>query len=306
MSDETRSTGSGGKAAPPIDAAGWLAGAERHPSPHYNDRPEGTPIDLLVIHNISLPPGEFGGSAVDDLFLGRLDPAAHPYFAIACAAGPVSTHLLIRRDGHLIQYVSFNRRAWHAGRSCFEGRERCNDFSIGIELEGTDAVPFEPIQYQVLARCTRAILAHYPAITPERITGHSDIAPGRKTDPGPYFDWGLYRELIHPLRHAPGNERGRVTARVPLKVQETLELAASLVGSTVNQFIVQTALREAERLIEQERMIQLSERDARAFLDALDHPPPLNAELSAALQDYAAQYDDQTGAIDWSPRPKRI
>ncbi|WP_295384278.1 1,6-anhydro-N-acetylmuramyl-L-alanine amidase AmpD [uncultured Thiodictyon sp.] len=179
-----------------IDPAGWLLAAAHHPSPHCDDRPAGTVIDLLVIHNISLPPGEFGGSAIDDLFLGRLDPAAHPYYAIAAAAGPVSTHLLIRRDGTLIQYVPCHRRAWHAGRSCFSGRERCNEFSIGIELEGTDTLPFEAAQYVTLAHCTEAILAHYPAITPERIVGHSDIAPGRKTDPGEAFDWGRYRNMI--------------------------------------------------------------------------------------------------------------
>ena len=179
-----------------IDPAGWLAGAARHPSPNCDDRPDGTPIDLLVIHNISLPPGEFGGGAIDDLCLGRLDPAAHPWFAIAAAAGPVSTHLLIRRDGRLTQYVPLHRRAWHAGRSSFGGHTRCNDFSIGIELEGTDTEPFTPVQYAVLALCTRAILTRYPAIGPERIIGHSDIAPGRKTDPGPFFDWKFYRELI--------------------------------------------------------------------------------------------------------------
>ena len=184
-----------------IDPAGWLAGAARRPSPHCDDRPDGAPIDLLVIHNISLPPGEFGGGAIDDLFLGRLDPAAHPWFAIAAAAGPVSTHLLIRRDGRLIQYVPCRRRAWHAGRSSFDGRARCNDFSIGIELEGTDTEAFAPVQYAALARCTRAIRERYPAITADRIAGHSDIAPGRKTDPGPCFDWQLYRELLrtgHP------------------------------------------------------------------------------------------------------------
>lgn len=171
-------------------------GAEHRPSPYCDDRPEGAPIDLLVIHNISLPPGEFGGDWIHNLFLGRLDPEAHPYFAIACAAGPVSTHLLIRRDGGLIQYVPFGRRAWHAGRSVFAGRERCNDFSIGIELEGTDDLPFALVQYETLARCTQAILARYRAITPERIAGHADIAPDRKTDPGPCFDWGRYREMI--------------------------------------------------------------------------------------------------------------
>jgi N-acetyl-anhydromuramoyl-L-alanine amidase len=179
-----------------VDAAGRLSGADQRSSPWCDDRPVDAPIDLLVIHNISLPPGEFGGQWIDDLFLGRLDAAAHPYFVEAAAAGPVSTHLLIRRDGQLIQYVPCGRRAWHAGRSSYGGRERCNDFSIGIELEGTDDLPFEPIQYQVLTNCTLAILTRYPAMTPERIAGHSDIAPGRKTDPGPCFDWGLYRGMI--------------------------------------------------------------------------------------------------------------
>jgi len=179
-----------------VGVDGWLLGAARRPAAWCDDRPADAPIDLLVIHNISLPPGEFGGPWIDDLFLGRLDAAAHPYFVVAAAAGPVSTHLLIRRDGQLVQYVPCGRRAWHAGRSTFGGRERCNDFSIGIELEGTDDRPFEPIQYQVLTNCTLAILARYPAITPARIVGHSDIAPGRKTDPGPCFDWGLYRGMI--------------------------------------------------------------------------------------------------------------
>jgi AmpD protein len=179
-----------------IDRDGWLGCAMRRPSPHCDARPDGAAIDLLVIHNISLPPGELGGGWIDDLFLGRLDPTAHPYFAVARAAGPVSTHLLIRRDGALVQYVALAQRAWHAGRSLFMGRERCNDFSIGVELEGADDIPFEPVQYRALARATRAIVARYPAIVPERIVGHSDIAPGRKTDPGPQFDWRLYRELI--------------------------------------------------------------------------------------------------------------
>jgi AmpD protein len=181
--------------APAIVADGWLVGAERRPSPNRNARPAGTPIDLLVIHNISLPPGQFGGPWIDDLFLARLDPQAHPYFA-AIAGAPVSAHLLILRGGHCVQYVPFAERAWHAGVSCFAGRERCNDFSIGIELEGTDDEPFEPAQYRALAEATRAILAAYPGITPGRIVGHSDIAPGRKTDPGPYFDWARFRGLL--------------------------------------------------------------------------------------------------------------
>jgi N-acetyl-anhydromuramoyl-L-alanine amidase len=180
---------------PTVDAAGWLCGVERRPSPNRDARPAGTPIDLLVIHNISLPPGQFGGPWIDDLFLARLDPSAHPYFR-DIAGAPVSAHLLIHRDGHCIQYVPFCQRAWHAGVSSFAGRERCNEFSIGIELEGTDELPFEAPQYLALAAATRAIINAYPAITPERIVGHSDIAPGRKTDPGPNFDWDRYRALL--------------------------------------------------------------------------------------------------------------
>lgn len=181
-----------------VEAPGWIAGVERRPSTHWDQRPEGAPIDLLVIHNISLPPGEFGGPWIDDLFLGRLDPLAHPYFAIANAAGRVSAHLLIRRDGRLLQYVPFNLRAWHAGRSCFQGREGCNDFSIGIELEGDDHSAFEAPQYRTLIRATRAIMTQYPAIGPGRIRGHSDIAPGRKSDPGPFFDWARYLAALTP------------------------------------------------------------------------------------------------------------
>jgi len=152
-------------------------------------------VDLLVIHGISLPPGDFGGPWIDDLFLNRLDSAAHPYFR-GIAHLRVSSHLTIRRDGELVQYVDLHKRAWHAGISSFQGREVCNDFAIGIELEGTDRIPYEDIQYRVLAEATGAIRAHFPAIVPESIVGHSDIAPGRKTDPGPAFDWGCFRTLV--------------------------------------------------------------------------------------------------------------
>ncbi len=155
----------------------------------------GTRVDLLVIHGVSLPPGEFGGPWIDALFQNRLDPQAHPYFG-PIAGLKVSSHLLIRRDGELIQYVDLTKRAWHAGVSSFQGRERCNDFSIGIELEGTDDLPYASSQYQVLAEVSRTILTRFPAITPDRIVGHSDIAPGRKTDPGPAFDWERYRRLL--------------------------------------------------------------------------------------------------------------
>jgi AmpD protein len=181
-------------AASPLRAAGarWLAGVRCSPSPNCDPRPPDTEIDLLVLHNISLPPGEFGGRWIDDLFHNRLDPQAHPYFRYI-AGMKVSAHLLIRRDGSAIQYVPLRLRAWHAGVSCFRGRERCNDFSVGIELEGTDHTPFTSPQYASLARLTREIMNQYPAITPERLTGHSDIAPGRKTDPGPAFDWDRFR-----------------------------------------------------------------------------------------------------------------
>jgi N-acetyl-anhydromuramoyl-L-alanine amidase len=178
-----------------IDDEGWLPGAERRPSPSQDHRPPDTNIDLLVIHNISLPPGDFSGDWIDDLFLDRRDPAAHPYFR-AIAGLRVSAHLLIRRSGRLLQYVAFEQRAWHAGVSRFGGRERCNDFSIGIELEGTDDIPFTDAQYARLAECTRRILRRYPAITEDRIAGHAEIAPGRKTDPGPAFDWKRYRRSI--------------------------------------------------------------------------------------------------------------
>lgn len=149
--------------------------------------------ELVVVHGITLPPGEFGGPWIDDLFLGRLDPAAHPYFA-AIAHLRVSAHLLIRRDGSITQYVPFHLRAWHAGTSVFGGRERCNDFSIGIELEGTDDGPYADVQYARLAGAIHALKKAYPTLT--AVAGHEDIAPGRKTDPGPAFDWGrLAREL---------------------------------------------------------------------------------------------------------------
>lgn len=173
----------------------WLPQARRVPSPNWDERPPDTQVDLLVIHGVSLPPGEFGGPWIDALFQNRLDPGAHPYFG-PIAGLKLSSHLLIRRDGELIQYVALTKRAWHAGVSCFAGRERCNDFSIGIELEGADEIAYERIQYQVLAEASQAIMARFPAITSARIVGHSDIAPGRKTDPGPAFDWALYRHLL--------------------------------------------------------------------------------------------------------------
>ena len=164
-------------------------------SPNQDERPSGITIDLLVIHNISLPPGDFGGPWIEDLFLNRLDPIFHPFFE-EIHHQKVSSHLLIRRDGSLIQFVPLEMRAWHAGISHYRGRDQCNDFSIGIELEGTDTETYTPLQYDILVNTTRQIMAHFPAITLDRIVGHVDISPGRKTDPGPAFDWELYRRML--------------------------------------------------------------------------------------------------------------
>jgi N-acetyl-anhydromuramoyl-L-alanine amidase len=177
---------------------GWLEGARRVLSPHCDERPAESLPELVVIHAISLPPGEFGGRWIDDLFTRRLDPDAHPYFR-EIAHLEVSAHLLIRRDGALVQYVPFHLRAWHAGASCWQGRECCNDFSIGIELEGCDEQPFEQLQYDRLALVIRALRDAYPSILPHALAGHSDIAPGRKTDPGPCFRWDrLLAAIDHP------------------------------------------------------------------------------------------------------------
>ena len=169
---------------------------------NFNQRPDGE-ISLLVIHNISLPSGVFGGPYIEDLFCNRLDPNAHPSFAVI-APLEVSAHLLIRRDGEVIQFVPFDCRAWHAGISCFEGRHQCNDFSIGIELEGCDEQAFTAQQYERLINITKSLMQTYPDITPARITGHSDIAPQRKTDPGPHFDWQGYLRHLGPTED--GNE----------------------------------------------------------------------------------------------------
>jgi AmpD protein len=162
------------------------------PSPHFDDRPEGEAVSLLVVHNISLPPGEFGGPYIDDLFMGRLDPHAHPFFK-EIEGLRVSSHYLIRRDGELVQYVDPDKRAWHAGVSRWNGREKCNDFSIGVELEGADDVPFSEHQYETLARLAKDLFARYGRLD---VAGHSDIAPGRKTDPGPWFDWERFRASV--------------------------------------------------------------------------------------------------------------
>lgn len=177
------------------DESGWLEGVRRVASPNCDDRPAGVQPDLIVVHGISLPPGEFGGPWIDALFNNRLPVDEHPYFA-GLAGLRVSAHALIRRDGEIVQYVAFHRRAWHAGESRWLGRERCNDYSIGIELEGTDASAYEPGQYAALARLVARLCRTYSSLSPQRIVGHSDVAPGRKSDPGIAFDWPLLRALV--------------------------------------------------------------------------------------------------------------
>ena len=175
--------------------SGLLSGARQVPSPNCDERPAGAVLDLIVIHGISLPPGEYGGPWIDALFTNALDPDAHPYFA-GIYQLKVSSHLLIRRDGEVVQYVPFHRRAWHAGVSLFDGRERCNDFSVGIELEGSDDEAYEPVQYERLAEVISALEQAYPDLSRKRLVGHSDIAPGRKTDPGPTFQWPRLLALL--------------------------------------------------------------------------------------------------------------
>jgi N-acetyl-anhydromuramoyl-L-alanine amidase len=167
---------------------GLLIGVRQVLSPHRDERPAGVQPDLIVMHNISLPPDEFGGPWIERLFNGHLPPDQHPYFAEILGLR-VSSHVLIRRDGEIVQFVPFQQRAWHAGVSTFEGRDACNDFSIGIELEGTDDMPYEGVQYAQAGAVIRALLAAYPTLGAQRVVGHSDIAPGRKTDPGPAFSW---------------------------------------------------------------------------------------------------------------------
>ncbi len=178
-------------------ATGLLEQATRRPSPNCDARPDETDPSMIVVHGISLPPGEFGGLEIEALFMNELDWDAHPYFT-QIRGLEVSAHLLIRRDGSLIQFVPFTQRAWHAGESCFRGRQRCNDFSIGIELEGEDDTAYDERQYPVLQGVIKALCAAYPAISPREVAGHCDIAPGRKIDPGPAFDWlRLYDGLGH-------------------------------------------------------------------------------------------------------------
>ncbi len=187
-----------------IDAGdGWLHGVARVESPNRDARPVGVQPDLIVVHGISLPPGEFGGGWIDRLFTNALPAEAHPYFA-QIASLRVSAHVCVGRDGQVTQYVSFRERAWHAGISNYCGREACNDFSVGIELEGADTEPYDPRQYRVLADLVAALCRAYPSLSPQRVVGHSDIAPDRKSDPGPAFDWPLARRLIDAAaRRAP-------------------------------------------------------------------------------------------------------
>jgi AmpD protein len=180
-----------------------MQGARWVPSPNRDERPAGQSPELIVVHGISLPPNEFGGPWIDQLFTNALPREGHPYFA-EIAQLKVSTHLLIRRDAELVQYVAFHQRAWHAGASTYCGRERCNDFSIGIELEGTDTSAYEPAQYRALAAAIQALWNAYPSLPRAAVTGHSDIAPGRKTDPGPVFDWARLHAL---LTHLTGTTR---------------------------------------------------------------------------------------------------
>jgi len=176
--------------------SGWLRGVRRVASPNRDLRPAGCDVELIVVHNISLPPREFGGPYVDQLFTNRLDPQGHPYFQ-GIAHRRLSAHCLIARDGSITQYVPLHERAWHAGVSSFRGRERCNDFSVGIELEGADDVPFEDAQYRRLAALVRLLSRRWPLLAEAgRVVGHSDVAPGRKTDPGPAFEWGRLWALL--------------------------------------------------------------------------------------------------------------
>ncbi len=175
--------------------SGMMVGARQVLSPNVDDRPAGVAPEVLVVHAISLPPGQYGGPGVEQLFCNGLPTGEHPFYR-TIADLKVSSHFFIRRDGELVQFVPVNRRAWHAGKSFCEGRERVNDFSIGVELEGDDDHPFEQPQYDTLIQLTRELMAAFPAIVRSRIYGHSDIAPGRKTDPGPHFDWLRYRQAL--------------------------------------------------------------------------------------------------------------
>lgn len=179
-----------------------MQGARQVVSPNCDARPSGVGAELIVVHGISLPPGEFGGPWIDRLFTNSLPPDVHPYFA-EIGGLRVSAHLVVARDGGVTQFVGFTDRAWHAGESSYNGRAACNDFSIGVELEGADTIPYEPAQYHTLAEVVAALCDAYPRLSPDRLVGHSDISPGRKTDPGPAFDWQRARRCIAAARGAP-------------------------------------------------------------------------------------------------------
>lgn len=212
---------------PKLSEEGLLEGVRYVASPNCDERPAGCSIELLVIHYISLPPGEFGGPAIERFFMNRLDPKAHPFFTNISGLA-ASAHFLVRRDGEVIQFVPCAKRAWHAGESSWKGRSRCNDFSIGIEVEGDERVPFTAAQYRRLAVLTQALQTQYPIV---EIVGHADIAPSRKTDPGPQFDWARYRAMVaragrsaaiseravrrKARAHGPRPQRRRKTAKRP-------------------------------------------------------------------------------------------
>lgn len=179
-----------------VNDAGWVEAAVRVDSPNFDSRPDVDDISLLVIHNISLPPGEFGTGCVQQFFCNRLDHSTHPFFR-EIEGVRVSAHFFIDRLGELTQFVATTDRAWHAGLSCFAGRTTCNDYSVGVELEGTDDRPYTDAQYQTLHALTQALMRRHPQIGPERIAGHSDIAPERKTDPGPAFDWTRFKSGLN-------------------------------------------------------------------------------------------------------------
>jgi AmpD protein len=183
-------------------ASGLLADTRQVLSPFFDARPTGVLPELIVVHGISMPPGDFGGPWIDRLFTGNLPPDAHPYFKETSKLR-VSAHALIRRDGTIVQYVPFGQRAWHAGQSHYRGRAGCNDFSVGIELEGTGEVPYTEAQYNQLAALVEALLAAYPSLSVDHIAGHSDIAPGRKTDPGPSFEWARWRSILRSHGRVP-------------------------------------------------------------------------------------------------------
>lgn len=186
-----------------VNEQGLVEGVRFVPSPNCDERPAGSAIELLVVHAISLPPGRFGGPDIEAFFTNRLDPAAHPFY-VTIRDLKVSAHFLVRRDGEIVQFVPCAKRAWHAGESSWRGRARCNDYSIGVELEGTEDTAFTAAQYASLAALTRALAARYPI---GEVVGHSDIAPGRKRDPGPHFDWRRYRALLARSSAAPAVPR---------------------------------------------------------------------------------------------------